>query len=116
MNIRKVSETVQFNDEKMQKINLFESARMFCDIYCLKPGQLQKIHTHEGSDKIYYVIEGKGSFTVGQETRILQSGDITCAQSGERHGVENSSETPLICLVFMAPHPRFGGDQKEKVS
>ena len=116
MNIRKVSEVVQFSDEKMQKINLFESARMFCDIYCLKPGQLQKIHTHEGSDKIYYVIEGEGSFTVGRQTHILQSGDITCARSGERHGVENSSETSLICLVFMAPHPRFRGDQNKQDS
>ena len=112
MDVRKITEVAQFNPEKMQKINLFESSRMFCDLYCLEPDQKQKIHSHEGNDKIYYVVQGEGRFTIGQETRLLQSGEITCAFSGEPHGVENSSDGPLICLVFMAPHPSWR-DERE---
>ena len=34
MEVRTITEAVQFSSEKMQKVNLFESPRMFCDIYC----------------------------------------------------------------------------------
>jgi len=106
MDVKKVSEVLRFNPEKMQKVNLFESNRMFCDIYCLEPDQEQALHDHKGNDKIYFVLEGRGSFTVGEETQILQQGETTCAWAGEPHGVKNTSENRLICLVFMAPHPQ----------
>ena len=28
----------RFSAEKMQKLNLFETDQMFCDVYCLGPG------------------------------------------------------------------------------
>ncbi len=114
MNFRKISEVAQFSPEKMQKINLFESSRMFCDLYCLEPDQKQKLHSHQGNDKIYYVVEGEGRFTIGQETRLLRPGDITCAFSDEPHGVENSSDGRLVCLVFMAPHPSWTDERESK--
>ena len=52
----------RFAADKMQKVNLFETPQMFCDVYCLEPGQAQKVHTHAGATKFYYVIEGEGSF------------------------------------------------------
>ena len=50
----------QFADEKFQKVNIFDSPRMFCDIYCFEPGQEQTLHSHEDNEKIYYVLEGNG--------------------------------------------------------
>ncbi len=107
MDVKKITHEIQFSSQKMQKLNLFESSRMFCDLYCLEPGQKQKVHSHAGNDKIYFVVQGEGHFTVGQDTRRLESGEITVAFSGEPHGLENSSQTRLTCLVFMAPHPSW---------
>ena len=59
MTIQNYKNLVRFDDEKMQKVNLFESHRMFADLYCLKPGQQQKPHTHSENDKIYFVLEGE---------------------------------------------------------
>ena len=42
-----------FAAEKMQKVGLFASDSFFLDLYCLEPGQSQKAHAHEGSDKVY---------------------------------------------------------------
>lgn len=106
MDIKKVSDVIQFQSERMQKRNLFESKRMFCDVYCLEPGQAQPVHSHQGNDKLYYVLEGEGSFTIGEETCVLRAGEIVCAWSGQPHGVENRSNQNLTCLVFMAPHPK----------
>jgi len=109
MDLKTIRDTTHFSPEKMQKVNLFASRNMFCDIYCLEPGQLQKVHRHNGNDKIYYVIEGTGKFTVGKDVQILQAGQIVCAFSGEPHGVENTSQQRLVCLVFMAPNPSREG-------
>ncbi len=107
MEVKNLFKIAQFSSQEMKKINLFESPRMFCDIYCLEAGQKQKIHSHKGNDKIYYVVEGMGKFTIGSETLLLQPGEITCAFSQVPHGVENTGENRLICLVLMAPNPNL---------
>jgi quercetin dioxygenase-like cupin family protein len=94
-----------FSNQKMQKVNLFETERMFCDLYCFEPGQEQKTHTHTGSDKIYYVLEGCGTFHIGGESRELQEQTIVIAPSGVEHGVVNTSDRRLVLLVYMAPKP-----------
>ena len=71
MEIRSTSDAVAFSEEKMKKNALFDSPHLFYDAYCLLPGQSQKVHAHEGSDKVYYVLEGTGRFTVGGEGRFL---------------------------------------------
>ena len=67
-----VSECKRFSPEKFQKINLFETDRMFCDVYCFEAGQEQAPHQHQGADKIYYVLEGKGLVQIGAERLELE--------------------------------------------
>jgi quercetin dioxygenase-like cupin family protein len=100
-----VSECKRFSAEKFQKINLFETDRMFCDVYCFEPGQEQTPHKHQGADKIYHVLEGKGLVQVGAERRELLPGMAAHASSGEEHAVVNPGPERLVMLVFMAPHP-----------
>jgi len=96
---------VRFSDEKMQKVPLFDSEKCFCDLYCLRPGQDQRVHTHTESDKIYVVVRGSGSFHIGGEERELKSGQVVIARPGEAHGVKNAGDQDLVLLVFMTPKP-----------
>ena len=96
---------VRFSDEKMQKIPLFDSTKYFCDLYCLKPGQDQRIHSHAESDKIYFVLRGKGTFHIAGEEKELGAGEIVIARPGEAHGVRNAAAEDLVLLVFMTPRP-----------
>ncbi len=105
MDAKHVPGLAAFNPQKMQKVSLFETERMFCDLYCFEPGQEQKTHTHAGSDKIYYVLEGRGTFHIGGESRELQAQTIVMAPSGVEHGVVNTSPDRLVLLVYMAPKP-----------
>ena len=100
-----VADWVRFAEEKMQKVSLFQTDRFFFDLYCLKPGQAQKTHSHAGSDKIYYVLSGRATVRVGMEQRELAAGQAVLAPAGEEHGVANASADPLTVLVFMAPKP-----------
>ena len=102
-----VADETKFSDERMAKSNLFESERMFCDVYGLEPGQEQKAHAHPDGDKIYYVVEGEGTFQVGAERQSLKKGSVVFAAAGSEHGVVNTGNGRLALLVFLAPHPRF---------
>jgi quercetin dioxygenase-like cupin family protein len=95
----------KFDAAKMQKLNLFETERFFCDVYCLEPGQAQKPHAHEGSDKVYAVLEGTVTVTIDADSQSLKSGDVVLCPAGSSHGVSNNSDSRASLLVFMAPHP-----------
>jgi quercetin dioxygenase-like cupin family protein len=97
-----------FNDAKMNKVNLYESPRMFCDVYSLKPGQFQKEHDHPANDKVYHVLTGTPTVRIGDEKRVMKSGQTAIAPAGVIHGVANESDLNATLLVFMAPHPRLG--------
>jgi mannose-6-phosphate isomerase-like protein (cupin superfamily) len=100
-----VANSVAFSKEKMKKNALFDSPHLFYDAYCLLPGQSQKVHAHEGSDKVYYVLRGTGRFTVGGEERDLGEGHAVIARAGDPHGVSNETQEDLTLLVTMAPRP-----------
>ncbi|MBI1814974.1 MAG: cupin domain-containing protein [Deltaproteobacteria bacterium] len=106
MNVFKnAREHLKFAPEKMQKANLFDTARMFCDVYGFEPGQAQTAHAHAGSDKVYYVIEGVGRFRVDDEEREVGPGCAVFAPAGASHAVSNPGPARLAVLVFMAPKP-----------
>jgi mannose-6-phosphate isomerase-like protein (cupin superfamily) len=105
MNVVDVVALQRFAGEKMQKVNLFETERMFCDVYCFEPGQTQALHGHADSDKVYVVLSGHGQFTVGDISQTLGPNQATLAPAGVDHGVVNDSPSRLTVLVFMAPHP-----------
>ena len=105
MDVRHVANCKAFNTEKMNKVNLFETDRMFCDLYCFEPGQQQTVHAHAGSDKVYYVLEGCGTFHIAGKSEELQANSTVMAPSGVEHGVTNTSNDRLVLLVYMAPKP-----------
>lgn len=94
-----------FAPDKMKKVNLFDTERMFCDVYGLNPGQEQAGHTHADSDKVYFVLDGVGTFRIGNEERAVGAGYAVLAPAGTGHAVRNPGPAHLTLLVFMAPKP-----------
>jgi quercetin dioxygenase-like cupin family protein len=105
METRNIGDLINFSADKMQKVPLFDSTKYFCDLYCLRPGQDQRIHSHAESDKIYFVLRGKGVFHIAGEEKELASGETVVARPGQDHGVKNASADDLVLLVFMTPRP-----------
>src|SRR5262252_681322 len=102
---KRISDAMQFSAAKMKKNGIFETERFFCDLYCFEPGQTQPAHTHEGSDKVYYVVKGKGLFQVGGEEKSLGEGAIAIAQSGQKHGVASNGPECLMVRVYPDANP-----------
>ena len=105
MKIVRLDDFKQFSPEKMRKNNLFQTPRFFCDIYGFEPGQAQKGHVHGEQDKIYIVLNGQGTFQIGKDEQVLESGYGVVAPAGEEHGVRNHTQQRLTVLVFVAPNP-----------
>jgi len=104
MKIR-LREHAKFQADKMAKIALAATPRVLLDLYALEPGQAQKVHSHDGQDKIYVVLEGRGRFSVGGSEETLESGEAIVAASGVPHGVVNDSGARLLVLVLVSPPP-----------
>jgi len=106
--IKRLKDLERFSAETMAKVNLFETPRFFLDIYCLEPGQEQKVHAHTRNDKVYCAVRGAVKAIVGAETCELREGECVLAKAGEPHGVKNDSGERAVLLVLMAPHPSSG--------
>lgn len=88
---------------KFFKSTLFESQHLMLGLNCLEPGQTQSVHAHDEQAKFYFVVEGEGEFTVGDEQQRGSAGTVVWAPAGVPHGVTNAGEARLVVLVGIAP-------------
>lgn len=98
-----VASAKRFNPEKYQKVSLFETEQTAMDVYCLLPGQAQKLHAHKGNDKYYVVVEGRAQVQIGDEIRELGPGEAALARPGVPHAITNAGDEPVVALVFQSP-------------
>jgi mannose-6-phosphate isomerase-like protein (cupin superfamily) len=72
------------------------------DVYCLAPGQAQKVHVHDDIDKVYVAHTGRVVAILGDEERTLGPGQAAHAPAGVAHGLRNDSGAEATVLVFQA--------------
>ena len=107
MKIR-IEDHVKLDTARMAKIGLATTERAQLDLYCVAPGQSQKAHTHDAQDKIYYVLEGGGRFSLGGAEERLSAGEALVAPAGVEHGLVNDGPESLLVLVVVTPPPPHG--------
>ena len=91
------------NPEKFFKSTVWQGEHVMIGVNCLEQGQTQKVHAHEDADKFYFVLEGRGRFTIGDQEQELGSGSLVVAPAGVPHGVANTIIQRLVLLVTIAP-------------
>ena len=100
-----VREHAKLSPDKMAKIALAVTPRAQLDLYCLAPGQAQKPHSHADQDKLCYVLDGMGTFSLDGQEETLTAGDAVVFPSGSQHGIVNSGSVELLVLVVVTPPP-----------
>jgi quercetin dioxygenase-like cupin family protein len=88
---------------KFYKTTLWQGDHAMVGLNCLESGQTQNLHAHDGADKFYFVLEGSGLFTVGDEEADAGVGSLIIAPSGIPHGVTNNGHERLSILVSISP-------------
>jgi quercetin dioxygenase-like cupin family protein len=100
-----VESLVEFDPEKMQGISVLSSSHLSCALATFESGQAHEPHTHRSSDQMFVVMSGRGTFTIGGETRSLAAGETAMAPAGTHHGVVADGGGRLVVLAVTAPPP-----------
>ncbi len=94
-----------FNPEKMGKATIFASSRILVGLNAFEPGQEHKLHAHEGMDKVYQVLAGRGVFVLEDREIPMEPGMMLVAPEGVPHGVRNTGDERLLLIAILAPAP-----------
>jgi len=94
-----------FNPEKMGKSTIFHSKHILVGLNAFEPGQAHQLHTHEGMDKVYHVLKGRGLFILEDREIEMEAGLMLVAPDGVPHGIRNHSNDRLVVLAILAPGP-----------
>jgi mannose-6-phosphate isomerase-like protein (cupin superfamily) len=95
-----------FNSDKMGKVTLCGGDYLYAGLNCFEAGQQHAAHVHANQDKFYFVLEGNGTATVGDESAAVNSGDLVFAPSGVLHSMSNPGPGRLVVMVVLGPPPK----------
>jgi mannose-6-phosphate isomerase-like protein (cupin superfamily) len=69
----------------------------------LPPGGATTPHRHLKTEEIYYILEGRGSMRIDDETRAVGPGDAIAIPPGTLHQITNTGGSQLKFLCCCAP-------------
>lgn len=72
----------------------------YVDHLLLPAGASEGAHRHEGVEEVYYVLNGAGEVTVGDETVPIAKGDAIPVRLGEVHSFRNAGNTDLEFMIL----------------
>lgn len=68
----------------------------------VEPGASQKSHKHS-PEQSYIIIQGQGKMNVGEQSRIVERGDIIHIPSNFEHCIKNQGDKTLIYISASTP-------------
>ncbi len=74
----------------------------------LPPGSAVGRHHHLVTEEIYYIVEGEGRMTVGDESREVRAGDAVYIPRGNSHTITNTGESEMKIILVCGPAHDFG--------
>ena len=65
-------------------------------------GGTTNLHIHDQGDELFYVVSGRGTATLGEQSEAIEPGDVIFAPRSAVHGISNlEHEDPLTVVFFM---------------
>lgn len=105
MRIEKITDKIEYNDEKFTKRILFNETRVLNFVLNFKPGQGVPPHNHEQSDLIVHVLVGEGELGVDDSVNKITKGDVIHCKGTEVFSLKNTGVNDMSCFVVLAPNP-----------
>jgi quercetin dioxygenase-like cupin family protein len=60
-------------------------------------------HVHKVQEQIYYVLEGEGILTLGDDKHLMRTHDYVYVPPGVKHSFTNTGTTGLVFIVVTTP-------------
>jgi len=71
-------------------------------------------HHHTETEEVYYILNGEGRMTVGDEVRDVAAGDAIFIPRGFVHSLENTGHEPMTILLVCGPAYSLEDHHKEQ--
>lgn len=100
-----INDIREFDSKDILKKVPLETDKFVFNTYFLEPRQLLRLHMHPASDELFYIIEGRVQFSVGNNQVMVDSGSVVYGPAKIPHGIVNSGNNPIVMLSVQAPKP-----------
>jgi len=79
-----------------------EAATSEVFVVVLEPGEAPPLHQHTDTEQIFYVLEGRGTLTIGEEKQQhpVKVGDVVRIPPSMLHSIEAEGDDPLRYLAI----------------
>lgn len=101
----KVNDIKEFNADKFLKKVPLDTDKIVFNTFCFKPRQFLQFHKHPATDELFYIVEGVGEFTVGNEKTIVGPTSAVYGPADVFHGLVNSGDKEMVVISIQAPKP-----------
>jgi mannose-6-phosphate isomerase-like protein (cupin superfamily) len=73
-------------------------------------------HYHLETEEVYYIVQGEGRMTVGDEVKAVAAGDAIFIPRGAAHQLENTGQTPMTILLVCGPAYSYEDHHEERMN
>ena len=94
-----------YRADKMGKSTLFASERLLVGLNAFEPGQEHALHAHDGMEKVYVGVSGRGHVLLEDGELEIAPGIVVVTPAGVAHGVRADAGERLLLLAMLAPAP-----------
>ena len=94
MPVVQVREAVNYSKEYPSPNMIFNSAKLRVLVLGLEAGQ--SIPAHPSAEAFFYVVEGRGLFTVGEEEKEVGAGSLVVAPDGVKRGMKATEKLLVV--------------------
>ena len=90
--------------ELMKKVPL-ASEKIVFNGYFFEPAQVLRLHKHPAAEEFFFIVEGDGQFTVGNDQVMVHDGSIIFGPANTPHGLVNSGTRNMVMVSVQGPKP-----------
>ena len=101
----KINEIKEFLTEKFLKKVPLDTDKIIFNTFYFKPRQFLPFHKHPVAAELFYIVEGVGEFTVGNESIIVGQTSSVYGPADVFHGIVNSGDKDMVVISVQAPKP-----------
>ncbi|MGE7384997.1 cupin domain-containing protein [Streptomyces sp. NPDC004126] len=83
-------------------LQFLRERNMSVGLYALDAGQSDPQQPHR-QDEVYFVVSGRASITVGEETTVVANGSVVYVPAGVPHRFHHITEPLKVMVVFSPP-------------
>lgn len=101
MELKKVADAQQFNEDRFTKIDLMKTRQSVAFVLNFLPGQDMRPHTHPDRELYLHVLEGNGTLSIDGKEMEVTEGDVIFCEADEEIGFVNTSEKKVSIYATM---------------